>query len=171
MRKISLLDASVAIAISALLAASAAQAKPVSETATAGAYSVTLKVLPAESFSGSNAEMARDGGAKPVTLDATPKPNYHLVAFVKKGDKPVENAKVSIRYRELKPQKSGWTQLPVVRMHVAGKGRQTTHYGNNVALVPGSYRVLSMVNGKGPARFSFILPTGGGRMGANDSGY
>lgn len=172
MRKISLLGASAApIVISAFCAVSAAHANPVSETGMAGAYTVILKVLPAESFSRPNTEMVRDGGAKPVTLTATPKPNHHMVVFVKKGANLVENAKVSIRYRELKPRKSGWINLPVVRMHVAGKGRQTTHYGNNVALLPGSYRVLTMVNGKGPARFKFTLPASRRWTGGNGSGY
>lgn len=135
----------------------AAQAQSVSKTAMAGAYSVALKVLPAESFRGPHAEMVRDAGAKPDLLLSPVRPNHHLVAFVREGGKPVEKADVVIRYHELSPKQGGWIQLPVVRMHVAGKGLATTHYGNNLSLAPGKYEAMVVVNGGAPAIFRFTL--------------
>jgi len=49
-----------------------------------------------------------------------------------------------------------WWTLPVARMHVRGKGPATTHFGNNVKLMPGSYEVKVSVNGK-VAMFHFSL--------------
>jgi hypothetical protein len=40
---------------------------------------------------------------------------------------------------------------------VAGEGMNTTHYGNNVKLAPGTYEALVTVNGQGPAIFHFSL--------------
>jgi hypothetical protein len=141
----------------ALLVPGSAHARTVSKTAAAGAYSVTLKVLPAESFRGPKAEMVRDGGAAPDTLKGSEHPNHHLVVFVAKDGQPVESATVSISYRRLSPKKDAWSTLPVVCMHVAGHGLKTAHYGNNVRLAPGSYEVQVTVDGEGPATFRFSL--------------
>jgi hypothetical protein len=134
-----------------------AQPQEVSKTETAGKYSITLKVLPAESFSGPKAEMVRDGGAKAVDVNSAEQPNHHLVAFVKDNDKPVQKAKVEISYRESSSSATKWTKLPVVRMHEAGKGLDTTHFGNNVKLAAGSYEVRVTVNGELPAIFQIPL--------------
>lgn len=150
-------SAALLFALGFMLLPLAAQAQVVSKTAKAGAYSVTLKVLPAESFRGPHAEMVRDAGAKPNLLGGPAHPNHHMVAFVKKIGRPVENARVSIRYRELSPRKGRWMSLPVVRMHVAGKSLATTHYGNNLHLGPGNYEVRVAVDGSGPAIFHFTL--------------
>ncbi len=136
-----------------------AQAQEISKTEMAGKYSVTLKVLPAESFSGPTAEMVRDGGAQANEVNGPEQPNHHLVAFVKENDKPVEKADVKISYRESSSSAAKWTKLPVVRMHVAGKGPETTHFGNNVKLAPGSYEVHVTVNGSAPATFQITLPS------------
>jgi hypothetical protein len=144
-------------AFASLILPRAAQAQKISETAMAGPYSVTLKVLPAEGFTGPHAEMAWDAGAKANMLDSPAGPNHHLVAFVKENDKPVEKANVSISYRRVSPKPGKWMSLPVARMHIAGKGPETTHYGNNVKLAPGSYEAHVTVNGKGPATFHFSL--------------
>jgi hypothetical protein len=133
------------------------RAENVSQTANAGPYTITLKVLPAESFMGPHAEMMRDGGAKADAMNGAGHPNHHLVAFVNEGDKPVENATVSISYRRLSPKKGSWMKLPVARMHVVGKGSDTTHYGNNVRLEPGSYEARVTVNGTAHASFHFTL--------------
>jgi hypothetical protein len=151
------LAAASIFALAALPTPGAAQAVHVSKTATAGTYSVTLKVLPAESFRGPKAEMARDGGAEPNRLNGSAHPNHHMVAFVKENDKPVEDATVEITYRRASSMTGAWTKLPVVRMHVAGKGLETTHYGNNVGLPGGHYEVRVTVNGEGPATFRFSL--------------
>lgn len=151
------LPMALAFALGALLLPLAAHAQNVSKTAMAGPYSVTLKVLPAESFSGPHAEMVRDGGAKPNMIHGPKMPNHHMVAFVKKDGKPVEKARVSIRYRKLGPKEGRWMRLPVVRMHVAGKGLATTHYGNNVKLEAGRYEAQVRVNRSKPAIFHFML--------------
>ncbi|MGC9159480.1 MAG: hypothetical protein ACP5FH_10860 [Terracidiphilus sp.] len=69
----------------------------------------------------------------------------------------MENADVTIRYRQISPRKSAWTTFPVVRMHVAGKGLETTHYGNNLHLNPGGYVVRVTVDGGSPVVFRFFL--------------
>ncbi len=142
----------------AVPAAAGAANDPISETVIAGPYQVTLKVLPAEAFTGPDAEMVRDAGAEPVHLGGAEQPNHHLVAFVKKDGVPVEDATVEILYRDTEGPERAWTNLPVVRMHVKGKGLTTTHYGNNVRLAPGSYEAEVTVNESGPATFHFSLP-------------
>lgn len=152
--------ASLALASTLFLAPASARAQVVSVNATTGGYALTLKVLPAESFTGPHAEMVRDGGAEAATLDGPVHPNHHMVVFIKKGDKPVEHATVSITYRRVGQQSIDWTTLPVVRMHVKGKGSATTHFGNNLHLAPGSYEARVIVNGSTPAVFHFKV-TGG----------
>ena len=145
--------------VAVLLLPRIAQAQAISKTSTAGSYSVTLKVLPAESFRGPKAEMVRDGGAEPDYLNGAVRPNRHLVVFVKNDGDPVEDARVSISYRQLSSKTNEWKSLPVVRMHVAGKGLTTTHYGNNVELPTGNYEVRVTVDGKGHATLRFSLPS------------
>lgn len=142
--------------LAALLAA-VAPAQTISQTAKAGDSTVTLKVLPAESFSGPMVMMVRDSGAEPVALGSPANPNHHMVVFVKKNGEPVEDAEVTIRYRQVAPRMGAWTELPVVRMHMAGKDLKSTHYGNNVKLDAGSYQVRVTVDGSGPAIFRFRL--------------
>ena len=157
MRKTLLFAAAVAFALGAFLASCAAQAKPVSQSAAIGSYQVTLKVLPAESFTGADEEMVWDGGAKPDLLGSTPAPNHHLVIFVKKDGKPVEDATIRIHYRTLGTTAGKWDSLPVARMYVKGKGRATMHYGNNVHLAPGNYEAKVQV-GNAPAHvFRFTV--------------
>jgi hypothetical protein len=153
------LAAALIFAFAALLIPGATLAANVSKTAAAGAYSVTLKVLPAESFRGPKTEMARDGGAEPNFVNGPEHPNHHMVAFVKENGKPIESAIVKISFRRLSPKMGRTMELPVVRMHVAGKGLATTHYGNNVQLPAGNYEVRVTVNGEGPATFRFSLPS------------
>jgi hypothetical protein len=147
----------LAFAFACPLLPRSAHAQNISQTAMAGSYSVNLKVLPAEAFRGPHAAMARDGGAEPNFLHGPAHPNHHLVAFLKKDGKPVEHARVEISYRSLASSSGGWTALPVVRMHIVGKGLATTHFGNNVTLAPGGYEARVTVNGEGPATFRFTL--------------
>ncbi len=146
-----------------------AHAKPFSKTAKAGPYQVTLKVLPVESFTGAKAEMVHDGGAAANKVDGPEHPDHHLVAFIKEKGKPVEDATVAIEYRQLSGRKADkkakkkadktaeWMTLPVARMHVAGKGLETTHYGNNVKLDPGRYEARVTVGTSKPATFHFTI--------------
>lgn len=145
------------IAFGELFAVGAAKAQAVSKTARAGVYSVNLKVLPAESFTGPKAEMVHDAGAAPVLINGPEHPNRHMVVFIERGGKPVENATVSIQYRMLSPHAGKWMKLPVAQMHMAGKTLATTHYGNNLKLEPGSYEARVTVNKTSTATIRFTL--------------
>lgn len=151
--------AGLTLALGTLLVPGSAHAQNISKTAQTGAYTVTLEVLPPEAFTGADAPMVRDSGAAPNAVNGPADPNHHLVAFVKEDGKPVEHATVTISYRKASSdvgntsKSSDWTQLKVVRMHVAGKGLDTTHYGNNVHLASGTYDVRVSVNGSAPASF------------------
>lgn len=146
----------LAFAFGVLLSPNASYAQNISKTGHAGAYAVTLKVLPAESFGGAHPKMVRDGGAMPNYLHGAMHPNHHIVVFVKKNGHPVERAHVTIACRR-ESTGSSWHKEKVVRMHVAGKSLSTTHYGNNVHLGPGDYEVRVTVNGSKPATFHFPL--------------
>jgi len=153
----SLFAAALIIVLGGVLLTAVARAQAVSKTAKAGSYALTLKVLPAESFTGPKAEMVRDGGANPNKVNGPEHPNHHMVVFVKQNGKPVENATVDMNYRRLSPNPTNWKLLPVVRMHVKGHGLATTHYGNNVKLPRGKYAVQVGVNGGMPATIVFTL--------------
>jgi type II secretory pathway component GspD/PulD (secretin) len=134
-----------------------AQAQELNKTGTAGKFTITLKLLPTKSFSGPNAEMVRDGGANAVEVSGPEQPNHHLAAFLTQNDQPVEKAEVAISYRESSSSPMKWTELPVVRMHEAGKSMDTTRFGNNVRLPPGGYEVQVTVNGEMSATFQITL--------------
>jgi hypothetical protein len=72
----------LALAFGALLLPLVTYAENVSQTAKAGAYTVTLKVLAAESFMGPHAEMMRDSGAQADPVNGPGRPNHHLVVFL-----------------------------------------------------------------------------------------
>jgi hypothetical protein len=157
MRKILPCALSLALLLLGATIATAKSTRRVSETEMTGPYTITLKVLPAESFSGQHAAMTWDGGAKAVLLNSPLEPNHHLVVFVKRDGKPLEDASVVIRYREIKPKESDWATLPVARMHVTGKSLATTHYGNNAELTHGTYTADVAVDGSQAAVFHFRL--------------
>lgn len=141
------------IALTSVPIASGAQ--NIDEVAKSGVYTINLKVLPAESFEGPHAAMVHDGGAMPVLIDGPEHPDHHLVVFIKKNGKPVENAQVAITYK--RSQLARWKKLPVARMHAAGKGPETTHYGNNVNLAPGKYEIRVTVDAARFATFRITI--------------
>lgn len=157
MHKTKLLILSSVLLVAGIVASNAAEAKNISKTEKAGAVRITLDILPAEAFKGPHASMVRSGGAMPMVLSHSPQPNHHMVVFLKRNGKPVKQANVTILYKESAPHKGKWTLLPVVRMHVAGKGQATTHFGNNVNLTPGDYEVIVVVNHNEPADFHIKL--------------
>jgi hypothetical protein len=163
MRKTSMFAVALALASASVMlprgVRAQASTQAISETRMAGAFSVTLKVLPAESFAGADAEMTRDGGAPANMVKGPEHPDHHMVAFLTHDGKPVESATVAIRYRRTSPNPTKWMRLPVARMHVAGKGLETTHFGNNVKLSPGDYSVRVSVNRSKPALFHITIPT------------
>jgi hypothetical protein len=135
-------------------------AQPVTSR-TAGPYRIVLGFMPAEPFYTAGQVEARHikegmlvvGGAAPVQPGAESHPNHHLVFHVydATSGKALTGAHVSIAYR-----RSGGAAvpLPVVEMQVIGKGPESTHYGNNVTLPPGTYDVKVTVNGSHSATFS-----------------
>jgi hypothetical protein len=159
MRTLQVLSLAAVLTSGAAVVFAAEGAGAVSQIGITGPYSVTLKVLPAEPFNGPKAAMVWDGGAAPAEPSSASKPNRHMVAFIENDGKPVEDARVVIRYRSLDSPDSPWITLPVARMHVAGKSRLTEHFGNNVRLAPGSYEAEVSVEESRPAVIRFTLPT------------
>jgi hypothetical protein len=148
------LFATVILMLGAFLVPGAVRAQNINQVAKSGRYTFNLKLLPPETFHGAHAEMMHDSGAKAVAVNGSEHPNHHLVVFIKKDGKPVEDAQVNITYRR---GQGAWKELPVARMHVAGKGPETTHYGNNVNLARGKYEVRVTVAGAKYATFHFTL--------------
>lgn len=159
MKKYAALSFAVFIVV-AMGAVSSAQAKKVKKEQTAGTYKLELEVLPPEPFytesqvKSENIEkgMLVERGAAPVQPKASPQPNHHLVVHVfdKSTGKAVTNANVEMSFQRLGPagEPVGTsTQVPVVEMQVIGKGPSTTHYGNNVDMPSGTYRVTVTANG------------------------
>lgn len=153
-------------AIFGLLAGSTA-AKDISKTATLDSIRIELHVLPAEPFFTKDQVAAGHvtqgmlvvSGAEPVGVDAASHPNHHLVVHVfnAKTGKAVTHADVAITYKMLdkkgKPSADS-AAVPIVTMQAIGKGAQSTHYGNNVTLAPGTYSIHVVVDG---AQASFTV--------------
>jgi hypothetical protein len=120
------------------------------------------------------------GGAEPVQPDDPSHPNHHLVVhvFQKTTGKPLQDAKVALAVQPLDSngQPTGKViEVPVVRMQMistgatggmsgmAGMGAMamgnpaTTHYGNNLTLPAGDYRVEATANGH---RADFLIKPG-----------
>ncbi|MGH6875808.1 MAG: hypothetical protein ACREHV_00360 [Rhizomicrobium sp.] len=133
----------------------ASAAQNISEVATAGPYTINLKLLPAETFGGSHPAMVYDSGAMAVPVNRADHPDHHLVVFIKKDGKPVENARVTITYRQ--SHWAQWRKLQVARMHAAGQGPETTHYGNNVKLIPGKYEIRVTVDAERFVTFEITI--------------
>jgi hypothetical protein len=137
---------------------SATYAADVMQTKTLGDYRIELHLLPAEPFftqadvSGKQVKegMEIEGGATPVMADADSRPNHHLVVHVfdKKTRQAVTDATVTMRFASLdrKGNPAGEpVEVPVVIMQAIGHGPSSTHYGNNVTMPPGRYRVTVAV--------------------------
>jgi hypothetical protein len=151
----------IATAMVVMLIGAAANAADVTQTKTVGPYRIELNVYPAEPFF-TKQEVADkhvqngmeiEGGAAPVAMDAASHPNHHLVVHVfdKQGGKAETAASVTMRFEPVdsKGKSAGAAQeVPVVIMQAIGKGPQSTHYGNNVTMPAGRYRVTVTVNGK-----------------------
>lgn len=148
--------------IFALLFAGAGTAMAGSEhTKTVDGYTMSLALLPAEPFvSKADAHSKKDAGkmvngtgAAPLHKNASMQPNHHLVVFIKKNGKPVEHADVSMTYTRMGIKNAKTMVVPVTQMWVAGKGMKSAHFGNNVHLAPGRYRVHVTVNHNAQATF------------------
>lgn len=123
-----------------------------SQTRIAGPYRIVLVVLPAEPFY-TQAQVTQNhvkegmlivGGAAPVRIGAESRPNHHLVVHIydRKTGKALRGMHVTISYAAVGAPVS----VPIVEMQAIGKGPASTHYGNNVTLKPGTYRVIVTAN-------------------------
>ena len=122
---------------------------------------VELHVLPPELFFSKaqvSAGLATEGalivgGEKPLLLGGKPNPTHHLTVhiFDLLTAKTITNADIEMSYqpRDEKGVLSGSpVNIPVVVMQDIGKGEESTHYGNNVAMFNIPYVVSVVVNGK-----------------------
>jgi hypothetical protein len=147
--------------IPAIVLSASANAADTMRTKTVGPYRVELHVLPAEPFFSKEDVAAKhvkegmeiEGGAAPVMLDAASHPNHHLIVHVfdKKTGKALTDATVTMKFSSLNGKGSpagAPVDVPVVVMQAIGKGRSSTHYGNNVTMPAGRYQVTVTVNGK-----------------------
>jgi hypothetical protein len=151
----------LAALITAIAHAGSANAADVMSTKSIGSYRVELQVLPAEPFFSRQDVAAKhltegmeiEGGASPVMLDAPSHPNHHLVVHVydKRTGQAFADAVVTMNFVPLDRRGSpegAAVEVPVVVMQAIGKGPASTHYGNNVTMPAGRYRVTVTVNGK-----------------------
>ena len=132
----------------------------IEKTKTDGPYRVELQVLPPEPFYTRAQVTARDlksgmlvmGGAAPEQPGAAVDPNHHLIVHVfnRKTGQALTDARVTLKYQWVDTMGDALgtvKNVPVVVMQAIGHGAQSTHYGNNVSLLPGTYRVMVDVNG------------------------
>jgi hypothetical protein len=155
----------VIMAVLAMTFLGSANAADVMRTKIIGPYGVELHVLPAEPFFSKEDVAAKqvkdgmeiEGGAVPVLIDAATHPNHHLVVHVfdRKTHQALTDATVTMKFAPLgKGDTAGASiEVPVVVMQAIGKGPQSTHYGNNISMPAGSYKVTVTVNGQ-PADFN-----------------
>ena len=151
-------------------------------TKTVGAYRIELELLPSEPFYTADEVAAKhvtmgmsiQGGAAPVQPDAGSHPNHHLVVQVVdwKTNKVMTDAKVSLNFEPLDSNgKSAGpsVDVPVVVMQEIGVGSKSTHYGDNVTMPAGSYRVTVTVNGE-TAAFLVMASDAPGNSGGSMGG-
>ncbi|HUI93559.1 MAG TPA: hypothetical protein VLX68_15035 [Chitinivibrionales bacterium] len=135
-------------------------AENIKKDTTVNGLKIELLVLPAEPFFTKqqvNAKKVSSGmliieGSKPFNLENPTKPNHHLVIHVydAKSGKALTTAKVKMSFQQIDETgkllgKS--TEIPIIKMESIGRGQESTHYGNNVTMPDGTYRVQVLVNG------------------------
>jgi hypothetical protein len=148
------------VALVSATAVASAYAADVMRVKTIGANRVELHVLPAEPFF-SKADVAAkqlkegmeiESGATPVMPDAASHPNHHLVVHVfDKKRQAVTDATVAMSFASLDSKGNPLAapiEVPIVVMQAIGKGPSSTHYGNNVTMPAGRYKVTVTVNGQ-----------------------
>jgi hypothetical protein len=132
-----------------------------------GPFRVMLAVLPAEPFlTKAQAErgasgMLAVGGASPVDPSAPSHPNHHLVIHVydRTDGRVLRAGHVTMSFTRMNHGSVSGAPVivPVVEMEAAGKGPQSTHYGNNVFMRAGAYRVAVSINGSARTVFTVQL--------------
>jgi hypothetical protein len=149
------------VIVIAIACAAPAQTQNLMKTATVNGMRVELHVMPSEPFFTADEVTAKHvtvgmlimEGAEPLAPDAESHPNHHLVVhiFDSKTGHAITNAKVTMSFQPL-DSKGKLTStsiiVPIVIMQAIGKGPESTHYGNNVVMLAGSYSVMVVVNGK-----------------------
>jgi hypothetical protein len=128
---------------------------------TVGGLRVELHVLPPELFFSKaqiSAGLATDGvlvigGASPLLLGDKPNPTHHLAVriFDSLTSQAITNAKVEMSYQpqdEKGVLSESSVDVPIVVMQDIGNGEESTHYGNNVAMINLPYVVSIIVNDK-----------------------
>jgi hypothetical protein len=133
-------------------------------TRDAGPFRVVLAVMPAEPFlTKAQAEhgasgMLAVGGASPVDPTAPSHPNHHLVIHVydRANGRVLRGGHVTMSFTRLNQGSISGAPVivPVVEMQAAGKGPQSTHYGNNVFMRAGAYRVAVSIDGTASTVFT-----------------
>jgi hypothetical protein len=133
-------------------------------TKDAGRFRVVMAVLPAEPFltaaqaAHGGAGMVAVGGALPVDPSAPSHPNHHLVihVFDRADGHVLRGGHVTMSFTRLgrTSTRSAPVIVPVVEMEAAGKGPPSTHYGNNVFMPAGAYRVAVSINGSARTVFT-----------------
>ena len=147
----------IAVLTPAMTFLESANAADAMRAKTVGPYTVELHVLPAEPFFTKEDVAAKhvkegmeiEGGASPVMLDAASHPNHHLVVHVfdKKTQQAIADATVTMNFAPLvKGTANTPVEVPVVVMQAIGKGPSSTHYGNNVSMPAGPYKITVTVN-------------------------
>jgi len=143
-------------------AAATAAVPPVTARATAGADRLTLTIGPLERMY-TPAQVRRlhprEGevmlrGTMAMGGMGMPTPNRHLELHVldRRTGRVVADATVSITYQRVGAMGTMTmgntpTRVPVAVMEGVGAGLADLHYGNNVAMPPGAYRVVARVDG------------------------
>ncbi len=161
MRRYSALILASALAVGLGAMAPVTASKNIEKSKVVGPYRIELQVLPPEPFF--TAAQAREnhvdsgmlikGGATPDRVNSLPNPNHHVIVHVfnEKTGRALTDAQVKISYQPVDSMGDPLgmvNKLPVVVMQAIGKGPMSTHYGNNVYLVPTTYRIVVHVNGK-----------------------
>ncbi len=152
----------VALALAATLALGSgpAMAQKIVRTVMTGPYKIVLNVLEAEPFYTKDEMKAKQvrhgmlvvGGAAPVAMNGPQHPNRHVVVHVYDKDNGIARTGADVKLTLERLDANGHAegqpiQVPVVEMQMIGKGPISTHYGNNLQLSPGSYRVVANVDG------------------------
>jgi len=130
---------------------------PVTIPVTAGAYRITLMIGPREAMytqaqarrtHPTTGEIMLRGvmmGGMGMGMDM---PNRHLEVHVldRRAMRPVSNPMVSITYQATSPMMMRPVQVPVAVMVGVSMNMSDIHYGNNVYMPAGTYRVSVHVN-------------------------
>jgi 5-hydroxyisourate hydrolase-like protein (transthyretin family) len=134
----------------------------VEQSKVAGLYRIVLVLLPTEPFvTARQLRKNKDatgmlivGGGVPVLPHDRTHPNHHLVVHVfdEASGKAVTGAHVKLTF-VAEAARGVVERMQVVEMQAAGKGPQSTHYGNNLRIKPGTYDVTVTVNARATATF------------------